>query len=72
LDLDRQSEQLLNEEQNFKDAKINEIAELMHSLNHFCFHGSRTDNDCGGCCFEGQTPCPLAVFHDNLAENLFK
>jgi hypothetical protein len=68
LNLDRESEQLLCEKRNLKDARNKEIVELATSLNHFCFRGTRTDDDCGGCCFEGQSPCPLAVFHDKLVD----
>ena len=56
----------------FYSAKVEEIIGLMDSLNKFCFQGTRTDDDCGGCCFEGETPCPLAEFHNKLAECLRK
>lgn len=59
-----------NEKRNFKDNVTKEIVDLMASLNYFCFHGSGADDNCGGCCFEGTTPCPLHIFHEQLAEKL--
>lgn len=46
------------------------IEDLMESLNYFCFHGSGADDNCCGCCFEGQSPCPLHVFYTELVEKL--
>ena len=59
-----------NERRNFDDAVTKEIIELMDNLNRFCFHGSGADDNCSGCCFEENSPCPLAIFFDNLAEKL--
>jgi len=59
-----------NERRNFDDAVTKEIIELLGELNRFCFHGSGADEDCGGCIFEGDTPCPLSKFYDKLQEKL--
>lgn len=59
-----------NARRNFDDNITKEIIELVGKLNHFCFHGSGADDDCSGCCFEGDAPCPLAVFHDRLVDKL--
>ena len=50
----------------FNNEKADAILELMEDLNRFCFHDSEADSDCGGCSFQGYTPCPLAVFYDKL------
>ena len=59
-----------NFRRNFDNAVTKEMIELIRELNHFCFHGSGADDDCGGCCFEGDAPCPLAVFHDKLVAKM--
>lgn len=59
-----------NEKRNFSTSAQKEMISLLGSLNYFCFHGSGADDNCCGCCFEGEKPCPLAAFHDKLAEKL--
>lgn len=51
------------------------IANLMKSLNDFCFKKSDSDENCNGCCFKGDTVegsqcCPLGHFHNLLADKL--
>lgn len=57
-----------NGKRNFGSNVEKEMISLIGSLNHFCFHGSGADDQCRGCPFEEETPCPLAVFHNKLAE----
>ena len=60
-----------NEEQSLsKDDVRKEIVDLMNRLNYFCFHGSGADDNCCGCPFEGESPCPLAIFHAKLVGKL--
>lgn len=59
-----------NEKRNYSSNVQKEMTDLLGKLNHFCFHGSGADDNCGGCCFEGERPCPLAVFHDKLVDKL--
>lgn len=51
------------------------IADLMKSLNDFCFRKSSSGENCDGCCFKGDTIegsqcCPLGHFHNLLANKL--
>lgn len=46
------------------------IGNLLHSLNQFCFHDGGGDDNCVGCCFKEDSPCPLGKFYVQLAEKL--
>lgn len=59
-----------NERQKFDNNVQKAMIDLLGNLNYFCFHGSGADDNCCGCPFEEQQPCPLATFHDKLAEKL--
>ena len=59
-----------NMRRNFDDDCAKAMIELLGNLNYFCFHGSGADDDCNGCCFEGDAPCPLSVFYDKLTGKL--
>ena len=63
-------EKYRNERRDFNDNKTKEIVDLINKLNYFCFHGSGADDNCVGCCFEGNAPCPLHVFYTQLVDKL--
>lgn len=48
------------------------VYKLLLDLNEYCFHTSEADNDCNGCPFQNEIPCPLNEFYDKLQGHLYK
>lgn len=46
------------------------IIRLDHALNEFCFHDGGGDENCNGCVFSNNNPCPLASFDKELVKHL--
>lgn len=53
---------------NFKNDITVEVGKLSQALNYFCFHGSGADDNCVGCLFEKEKPCPLHMFYTKLMD----
>ena len=52
------------------DKTDNAIIQLDHALNQFCFHNGGGDENCEGCIFQNNAPCPLARFDQELLKHL--
>lgn len=59
-----------NEKRSIDNTAKKAMIDLLGNLNYFCFHGSGADDNCCGCPFKGEVPCPLAIFYDKLTEKL--
>lgn len=60
------------ERRGFESNKVAEMIKVQQSLNYFCFHGSGADDNCKGCCFENENPCPLNTFYTKLTDEMYK
>lgn len=64
--------EIRNEKRRFANNVQKEIIDLMGNLNHFCIHGSGADDNCCGCVFENEMPCPLNTFYEKLERAINK
>ena len=61
-----------NQKRNINNNLTIAIYNLLGHLNQFCFHENGADDNCNGCCFKNNGPCPLAKFYDFLDEKFIE